>query len=275
MAWFALRPRSLADKLTMLTVYSSGIVLALACAAFVVNDIALMRSWKAQEMRETVEMLAAASAEPLEHANPRALRDLLMFQNHREQIYSVHVFDNAGDLFAKFERDEAQGPPPTRPSFIGHQFNSSGVLDVCLPVRTATEEVGSIHLRATVGDLTNQITRYISIAAGVALVAFLLAILVCRQLQRTISVPILGLVQTIRRITDAGDFSLRVRRPSNDEIGDLYDEVNELLRRIGRFETTTPRATKNIRWASDQSGGTVPPQADELSQDRQRIPAAS
>lgn len=118
MAWFALRPRSLADKLTMLTVYSRGIVLALACAAFVVNDIALMRSWKAQELRETAEMLAAASAEPLEHANPRALRDLLMFQNHREQIYSVHVFDNAGDLFAKFERDEAQGPPPTRPSFI-------------------------------------------------------------------------------------------------------------------------------------------------------------
>jgi signal transduction histidine kinase len=275
MAWLALRPHSLTNKLTILTAFSSGVVLMLSCAAFVVNDVAMLRAWKAQELRETTEMLATASSEALSQSNPRPVRNLLLPFHHRQQIYAVYVFDARGDSFASFERVERAGAKVVRPSYTGHQFTSDGFLDVCLPVRAGTEEVGSIYMRATIGDLTNQITRYISIALGVMFASFLLAILICGQMQRFISSPILGLAQTIKRVTNEGDYSIRVRRPSDDEIGELYDAFNEMLVRIDTSDAALHRAHEELCHANNQLESRVQQRTEELSHANQQLIEAS
>ena len=264
MAWFALRPRSLTNKLTMLAACSGGIALALSCAAFVFNDIAMSHTRQAEELRETTEVLATASAESLQQANPRALRNILMAHHHRQQIHSVHVFDARGDLFGRFEREQGAGSNAIRPSFIGHRFTSDGFLEVCLPIRTVSEEVGSIHIRAMVRNMTSQITRYVSIAAGVAPATFLLTIVICRHLHRPVTAPIQGLTQSIKRVTDEMDFSIRLKRQSNDEIGDLFDEVNAVIRLLDRSDTLL-RAQKGT-----QQESRVRPDVNELSDVKRR-----
>lgn len=52
------------------------------------------------------------------------------------------------------------------------------------------------------------------------------------KLQSYISAPILNLAEVTRKIVDTGDFNIEVSKPYEDEIGFLYDEFNEMVKKI-------------------------------------------
>src|ERR1035438_9082873 len=57
---------------------------------------------------------------------------------------------------------------------------------------------------------------------------------VARWLQRTVSDPLIHLCQTARAVTLFHDYSLRVRKSGEDEIGALIEAFNDILSAIGK-----------------------------------------
>jgi signal transduction histidine kinase len=70
-------------------------------------------------------------------------------------------------------------------------------------------------------------------------------------LQRILSVPILNLTKATRRISEEGDYQLRVEKKGNDEIGMLVDAYNNMLEQIFVREESLKQKTSELTVALD------------------------
>ncbi len=250
----------------MLLALSSGIALLLSCIGFVVNDISLLRKNKVNELASVAQVLASNSTAALAFMQPGSAEGLLRSLHERHNVESAYLFDTNGEVFARYHTTDPSEGAPECPTAMGHSFSKDGFLTVSVPVVDAEEQLGVIVLRATVGELQGQIYRYIGIAAGVSLASLLVAVLIGSRLQRFISDPLVTLAATIHRVKDDGDYSIRVERPSDDEIGELYDEFNAMLARIEFADGALHRAHEDLRVINADLEGHVRDRTEELSQ---------
>jgi signal transduction histidine kinase len=86
--------------------------------------------------------------------------------------------------------------------------------------------------------------------AGVSLAAIVLAWLLGRGLQPLLTDPILQLDRAMKRVRDTGDYSRRVERSSDDELGRLTDAFNEMLDRIERSRAELLEAQRRAEESS-------------------------
>lgn len=250
----------------MLLALSSGIALLLSCVGFVFNDISLLRKNKVNELTSVAEVLASNCTAALAFYQPAPAEELLNSLRKRHTVECAYLFDADGEVFARFHGTQATATAPQVPAEMGHSFTGDGFLTIAVPVFEADEQLGVIVLRATVSELRGQIYRYVGIAAAVTLASLLVAVLIGSRLQRFISDPLVTLATTIHRVKEDGDYSIRVERPSDDEIGELYDEFNALLSRIEFADAALHRAHEELRETNAGLEERVHDRTEELSQ---------
>lgn len=83
---------------------------------------------------------------------------------------------------------------------------------------------------------------------GILILSYFLAV----KFQAVISNPILQLADVTKIVSENADYSSRVQKMSNDEIGLLYDSFNEMLRRIQEREAERDRATIALQAKTDE-----------------------
>jgi PAS domain S-box-containing protein len=264
---------SITSKLTMLMALASGVALLLSCAAFVCNDISMMRQEKIHELSSVAEVLGWNSTAALAFFQQRPAEELLHSLKRRPEIEAAYLFDADRELFASFNRLTEPAAPPACPDFTGHAFLKDGFLDVVVPIVEDDEALGYIQLRTTIGDLQGQIHRYIAIATGVMMASLLVAVLIGSRLQRFISDPITNLARTIKHVKEDGDYSARVAKPADDEIGELYDEFNGMLERIEVADSALHRAHEELREINAGLEQRVQERTEELEYNENRVRA--
>jgi two-component system, sensor histidine kinase len=93
--------------------------------------------------------------------------------------------------------------------------------------------VGSVYLRSHYGIL-GRLLDYLLILAAVMATSFLVAALVSRRLQASVTEPILRVAQVARNVFTRRDFSLRAPKTSDDEVGILVDAFNDMLEEVAK-----------------------------------------
>jgi len=161
----------------------------------------------------------------------------------------AHLYDAKGLLFSSYRRASVGGlvaeaparPPEKRPEFL------DGLLHVSQPVLYQGERYGTIYIGTSTDELTTKIRTYL-VSGVTALVALLtLSVLAALRLQRLISEPILGLALTAKRISANHDYSIRVVKSGDDEIGALCDGFNEMLEQIQRRQEERDQADQRTK----------------------------
>ncbi len=76
----------------------------------------------------------------------------------------------------------------------------------------------------------------------ITVILLLIAFLIAIYMQRIISQPILNLSFVVKKISENKDFSLRIEKRGNDEIGHLIDGFNEMLDTIEKQNTELIRS---------------------------------
>ncbi len=145
-------------------------------------------------------------------------------------IQGACLFDAEGSLFASYTKPGApQVHPETAPTSA--EFGE-GSLHVFQEIVYRGEAYGTIYLSASLKPLNDRIRNHL--AAGISLLAVLvlISVLIALRLQRFISKPILRLTRTARKISEEGDYSIRVRKTGDDETGVLCDSFNDMLQQI-------------------------------------------
>jgi len=92
--------------------------------------------------------------------------------------------------------------------------------------------IGYLYISRELTDYYNQFKQIISINLIIAVFLLFFAFIIATQLQKIISQPILRLSSIVKKITQSRDFSMRINKRGNDEVGQLIDVFNHLLQTI-------------------------------------------
>ncbi|HEX3913166.1 MAG TPA: response regulator [Steroidobacteraceae bacterium] len=92
--------------------------------------------------------------------------------------------------------------------------------------------LGYVHILVPLAALYPDWRAYALIGMAAIAAAILISYWLAARLQKQISGPIVNLAHTMQRVSSEGDYSLRVERSSEDEIGSLIDGFNQMLGQI-------------------------------------------
>jgi signal transduction histidine kinase/DNA-binding response OmpR family regulator/HPt (histidine-containing phosphotransfer) domain-containing protein len=92
--------------------------------------------------------------------------------------------------------------------------------------------LGYVHILAPLSALYPDWRGYAVISVAAIAAAILISYWLAARLQKQISGPIVNLAHTMQRVSAEEDYSLRVERSSEDEIGSLIDGFNQMLGQI-------------------------------------------
>lgn len=92
--------------------------------------------------------------------------------------------------------------------------------------------IGFIYLERDLNDYDIRFSKFIFVLIIITLASLLFALLISTQIQKIISEPIKRLSYSVNDITENSDFSVRIKKKGNDEIGELIGGFNEMLSKI-------------------------------------------
>jgi signal transduction histidine kinase/DNA-binding response OmpR family regulator len=96
------------------------------------------------------------------------------------------------------------------------------------------ETMGVVQLVYNLKTLTEKMTHFYTLMSVIFLVTLLAIIFIASCLQRFFTVPVQKIIQAMTFVAEKKDYSIKVQKNSNDELGDLVDVFNTML---GEIET--------------------------------------
>jgi two-component system, sensor histidine kinase len=112
--------------------------------------------------------------------------------------------------------------------------------------------VGGLYLRSKSDDVHLRLLSYIKILAVVVLAVLLVSVAFAGRMLRSISGPIQQLARTATEITSSGDYTMRVKQTTEDELGVLCAQFNRMLDRVETSDRALKRANEALSQAHDE-----------------------
>ena len=222
-------------KLTSISMLSSLTALVSATLAFLAYDGLSFRESLARRIQAEAQIVSFNSISPLLFDDAEAANSTLAGLKAEPAISHAAIFGSQRpDAFARYARD-SHAPsafdqsPPT--SAEGHTFAVDHLL-VTQPIQFEGRRLGTLAIRAELGELRARQRNYAGLGLAILAVSFLMALALSRVIEKTISRPILHLADTARAVSARNDYSVRATAEGRDEVGALVDTFNQMLDRI-------------------------------------------
>lgn len=218
-------------KLMRVIMFTSGTVLILTCAAFFIYEFITYRGISRQELSTLGEVIAANSTSSLAFDDKRDADEILSSLKAQPHIVAACLYDKNGQIFAYHPENINPDQLPKTVYGDGYTFKDDFIYGY-EPVVQGNDRVGTLYLKSDMKDVYKRFLLYGLIAALFIGISIIIAYLISKRMQRTISLPILELAQTASVVSDKRDYSVRARKHSNDEVGTLTDAFNHMLTEI-------------------------------------------
>jgi len=221
------------QKLMLVSLLTSGVIILLTCAAYVTYEVITFRQVTRGQLLTIGRIIAANSTAALAFDNPTDGEEILGALQAEGHIVAAGLYDGKGRLFSRYPDSLSSAVFPVAPQPDGYIFRDTYLLGF-QPVIQGQKRLGTLYLKMEMSAMYERLMRYGLIACAVVLLSFLLAYGLSRRLQKVISAPILSLAQTARIVSDQYDYSVRATKSGADELGLLTDAFNHMLGQIDR-----------------------------------------
>ena len=227
-------------KLALLVGVGVVIALLLACTAFIVRDVRLIRESKVKEISALAHIVGFNATAALEFNDPETAQDVLASLRLQPSLQAAALFDAQGQRLAVYPFAASCAktcPPPT-----GAVFTADGHLAIAQRIYRDGDLVGTVYLRSNLDEIGERFADVAWIAIAVITVSLAVALLITYRLQRLFTAPIYELADVMARISRDGDSLLHVKKYGGDEMGVLCDGFNRMVDQIGAAHEGLQRA---------------------------------
>ena len=225
--------RSLRRKVMALVAATTISALVLSAIGLVIYDLQSYERQANQDMSSTAEVLARASAPALSFNDRRTAEEDLSVMQVRPRVLAAALYTRDGQLFASYAKQGASAPHfPETPGAEGYRLEK-GQIVLFRRVIENDEHIGTVYLRALYNPW-ERLRDYLTILLVVMIASLAVAILFSGWLQSAVTAPIVEIAHVSREVMQRRDYSLRVRKTTQDEIGELVDAFNAMLAEVGR-----------------------------------------
>jgi len=208
-----------------------GIVLGLMCTAYIIIEYVSFRETARSNISTLGAVIATNSSAALAFDSPEDGQDVLNALSAEEAIVAASLYDLDGNIFAKFPSDTVSSIFPKVRKTRYYWFQN-GFLEGFEPVLQKGQTQGYLYIKSDLSAMYVQLGFYALIGFALITASLLVAFLLSKILQRTISEPILALKQTAKAVSEKHDYSVRAIKSGEDEVGALTDAFNQMLTQI-------------------------------------------
>lgn len=231
-------------QLVLIIALASSMALLGAFAAFLAYDLSNFRDRLVTDMRTQTGMVAKNSSAALAFGDADVAKEVLTSLSEMPEIEEAALYNIEGKMLARFSRDKTKSlaiaPTAAQAKFVGDHLETSQF------VKEKGEKVGSVVVISNLDEWNNRISTYTLGALLVICTAVVCASLIGAYLQRIVSRPLLTLADTMGRVSDERDYSLRIDYSSQDEIGRLVQGFNSMLSEIGERDAELKRTNEEL-----------------------------
>lgn len=155
-----------------------------------------------------------------------ALKKLMVIPN----IESAFIFNKEGEMVASYP----QGKIPkdyTDYTFIPEEvdmFTEDNFLQIS-QIEFNDRSYGYIFIVASVEQISEEKNNLIYLSLALLFISIAIAAIIANIQQKYVTTPIIKLSKAAKKITERKDYSFRIHKEEESEIGDLYDSFNEML----------------------------------------------
>jgi PAS domain S-box-containing protein len=239
------RNLSIRHKLQGRIMITCAVVLLVASVAFTIYDRATFLRAKTDDLIASARMIGSNSKAALTFHESKSEQEILNALRAKPHVIHAALYDSDRKVFATYSRDPAQAfsPPPVQGEgsavVAGRMILFQNIVLNC-------DSIGMIYLEADLTDLKDRLRRFALIDFLVLLGSLAIAFLFSYRLQRVISEPIRELAETASSVSAHENYSIRAIKRSQDEIGSLFDQFNNMLDRIQQRDITIQEAHDNL-----------------------------
>ncbi|HEX5419103.1 MAG TPA: ATP-binding protein [Gammaproteobacteria bacterium] len=244
---------SLNRKLLLVLAATTASALLITGAAMAVYDIATARRTSIDDLAAQADILGLAAEPALEFDDPRSAKESLELLKAKPSIVDAAIYTAKGTLFASYSSSSSAAPStdfPDLPGADGLRFEGNA-LSLFKRIDSNGEILGTVFLRARY-SLAERLLDFLGIAGAVMVFSFSASLLMSRRLQQSITRPILGVTTAAREVIEHRDFSTRVPKTTDDEIGVLVDAFNGMLAEIGAQHEGLESSNRQLEQAEER-----------------------
>ena len=212
---------------------TTAVALLLTGTSMMLHDLRTYHETWINDLSVQANLIGSASAPALQFDDVKVARENLELLKIRPRITAAAIYTARGALFATYE----MGPKkdfafPPLPQADGYTVDGREIA-LFKRIEINNEIVGTVYFRARY-ELVERLLSYLLILGAVMLTGLFVAGMMAAWLQGSLLSPILSMTDVARQVMTRRDFSLRVAKTTDDEIGYLVDTFNSMLAEIGR-----------------------------------------
>jgi PAS domain S-box-containing protein len=248
-----LRDTPIKRKLMMVILLTSAFALFLMGSALITYEFVTFRRSLAVNINVLGDIIGSNSTAALAFQDAKSANEILGALSAEHQITAAAIYDDKGEIFARFPMDAPLSNFPAKPRADGNEFGNAH-LEMFRPIQQEGSRLGTIYLQADLGDMYRRFGFYGVLLVVVTAAAAGASIALTTTLQERISRPILELAHVATAVSERQDYSVRAVKHGSDEIGQLTDAFNQMLIRIGESSNALMASEERLRLALEGSG---------------------
>jgi len=232
--------KTFGTKILLAVAAASGAAVCMVCATVVATDLHTFRELQIDNVSAQARIVARNCAAGVAFQDTEACEQTLAALREVNGVIDAHVYDAQRNFVADMHvvGERSEHPPVGKQG----QVLRDNRLTVVEPIMLERETLGWLVLRYDMTYANAQLHQNAMLGIGAGAVAMVLALLVAWRMRRFIARPLRELMRVVREVSDAGNYSVRAERVSDDEFGDLTTVFNQMLDQIESRDAELSRA---------------------------------
>ena len=246
-----LKNLSFQRKISAGIMITSLIVLVLSFVGFSCIDILSFRTSLESQLSTLGRVIGLGSRAAIVFEDQATAQNMLSSVQGKERIIAAALYRQDGRVIAKYHRnlplDEFVPPRTPRRELVKWSGNNLAIFQI---ISLDGDVIGSLYLMSDTKELYWQLRSVLGLGLVVLLAAIGVAFLLSSRLQKLISGPVTRLAQVVRRVTNEQDYTMRVEKEGDDELGQLVNGFNTMLEVIDKRDMELRRAKDDAEAAN-------------------------
>ncbi|MCW9048573.1 MAG: ATP-binding protein [Gammaproteobacteria bacterium] len=228
----SLKNLSIQGKLLIVYISITGLMLAIAFTSITSFNLKSSKKNIISDLNVVADIVAESTAASLAFSDAESAGNNLRLLKSHESVIFACIRTSGNKVFAEYNLD-------VNNIFICDDFEGreniiihSGYVDLFKPVFLDDQPIGRLQIKASLSELTERTVRSAQISLAIFVGLMLVTVLISRRIMRFITDPITSLKDLAQSVSRNKDYSLRMEKTTDDEVGVLIGSFNNMLDQI-------------------------------------------
>lgn len=258
----SLKNSSIQQKIIAIVMVINLIILLIVLIGLGFKDWQSKRESLTTSLRALSETIGINAGAALVFGDKETASELLQTLASNIDVESADIFDNQSSLFVAYQRKKVKPEGHNADSSVSlldgvdtnkkGQFFIDDYLLIIEPIWLKDRLVGYIAIKGSTERIKDAIKDSVFFMCMMLFLAFFMTFFLASWLQKIISMPIAKLHESIQKVSDHNDYSLRVDPGGRDELGQLSKAFNSMIEQVQLRDSALEDA-KNFAEEANQS----------------------